>query len=92
MILADRVAQCRTPFVVRDNHGREPPDGEESPQAIQVRDEIRADGGDVLARCFRFRYERCWSEYYGKAGLADAVRSALWRHTIGTIALDIRRS
>ena len=76
-------------FDAREGEGPEPPDGKESLQAMQVRDELRADGDDVLARCFRFRYERSWSEYYGKAGLAEAVRSALWRHTLGTIAVDI---
>jgi hypothetical protein len=76
-------------FDAQEGEGPEPPDGEESQQGIQVRDTSRADGNDVLARCFRFRYERSWSEYYGKAGLDEAARSALWRHTLGTIALDI---
>jgi hypothetical protein len=76
-------------FDAQEGEGPEPPDCEESQQTIQVRDEFRADGDDVLARCFRFRYERSWSEYYGKAGLTAAVRSALWRHTAGTIAVDI---
>jgi hypothetical protein len=76
-------------FDVQEGEGPEPPDGEESLQAYRVRDEIRAVGDDVLDRCFRFRYERSWSEYYGKAGLDEAVRSALWRHTLGTIAVDI---
>jgi len=76
-------------FDAQEGEDPEPPDGDESLQAIQVRDEIRADGDDVLARCFRFRYQRSWSEYYGKAGLAEAARYALWRHTLGTIAVDI---
>jgi hypothetical protein len=76
-------------FDVQEGEGPEPPDGEEGLQVIRVRDEIRANGDDVLARCFRFRYERSWSEYYGRAGMAEAVRSALWRHTLGTIAMDI---
>jgi hypothetical protein len=76
-------------FDAQEGEGPESPDCKESPQAIQVRDEIRADGDDVLARCFRFRYERSWSEYYEKAGLAEAVRSALWRHSLGSIAMDI---
>lgn len=44
---------------------------------------------DVLGRCFRFRYEQSWSEYYGAAGLSSAVSLALWRHAVGTIAMDI---
>jgi hypothetical protein len=77
-------------FDAQEGEGPEPPDCEEGPQAIQVRDEIRADGDDALACCFRFRYERSWSEYYKKAGLTEAVRSALWRHTLGTIAVIFR--
>lgn len=76
-------------FDAQGGEGPEPPDCEESQQTLQVRDEFCADGDDVLARCFGFRYERSWSEYYGKAGLTEAVRSALWRHTAGTIAVDI---
>jgi hypothetical protein len=44
---------------------------------------------DVLGRCFRFRYEQSWSEYYGAAGLSSEVSFALWRHAVGTIAMDI---
>lgn len=78
-------------FDAREGEGPEPPDGngKEGLRTIQVRDEARADGDDVLARCFRFRYEGSWSNYYGKAGLAEDVQRALWRHTLGTIALDI---
>lgn len=76
-------------FDAQESEGPEPPDGAEGLQAIQVRDEMCAQGEDVLARCFRFRYERSWAEYYGKAGLAEEARSALWRHSLGTIAVDI---
>lgn len=76
-------------FDAQEGEGPELPDCEKSAPAIQVRDETRADGGDVLARCFRFRYERSWSEYYGKARLAETARSALWHHSLGNIALDI---
>jgi hypothetical protein len=44
---------------------------------------------DILGRCFRFRYEQTWSEYYGSAGLSDELSLALWRHAVGTIAADI---
>jgi hypothetical protein len=65
------------------------PDRHESFKTIQVRDEAREGGDDALSRCFRFRYERSWSEYYGSARLSEAQREALWRHALGTIALDI---
>jgi hypothetical protein len=44
---------------------------------------------DILGRCFRFRYERTWSEYYASAGLSVLQNEALRRHVLGTIALDI---
>lgn len=44
---------------------------------------------DVLSRCFRFRYEPSWCQYYAEAGLTAEQRAALWRHALGTIALDI---
>jgi hypothetical protein len=65
----------------------EPPDWQES-RAIKVYDGARA-GDDVLARCFRFRYERTWSDYYGRAGLSDAQSNGVWRHALGTIAMDV---
>jgi hypothetical protein len=55
---------------------------------IQVYDGERQDG-DLLARCFRFRYEPSWSEYYAKARLSPVAHAALRRHVLGTIALDI---
>lgn len=54
----------------------------------KVYDSERSDD-DVLARCFRFRYEQSWSEYYGAAGLSSEVSFALWRHAVGNIAMDI---
>lgn len=44
---------------------------------------------DMLGRCFRFRYEPSWSEYYGSAGLSGEAGFAVWRHAVGTIATDI---
>jgi hypothetical protein len=44
---------------------------------------------DILGRCFRFRYEQSWADYYGSAGLSGEVGFALWRHAVGTIATDI---
>jgi hypothetical protein len=67
--------------------------GDEEPDPIglepsKVYDEARG-GADILARCFRFRYEPTWSEYYRRADLRDAERLALWRRNLGTIAMDI---
>jgi len=56
---------------------------------VRVRDAGQALGDDVLARCFRFRYERSWRDYYAQAHLSDAHTEVLRRHTLGTIATDI---
>jgi hypothetical protein len=77
-------------FDVQDNEDPEPPDGQEAGlRATQVRDETRTDGEDVLARCFRFRYERSWHSYYEKSRLTEVARLALWQYALGSIALDI---
>jgi hypothetical protein len=47
------------------------------------------NGEDVLGRCFRFRYERSWSEYYRHSVMTQAQREAVWRHSLGTIAMDV---
>jgi hypothetical protein len=44
---------------------------------------------DMLARCFRFRYERSWAEYYDSTPLAPVQTEAAWRHALGTIAMDV---
>ena len=72
-----------------DGDVRPPADGQEERPSIRVYDDERQGEDDVLARCFRFRYERSWAEYYGAVGLSDAQKSALWRHALGTIAMDI---
>ena len=44
---------------------------------------------DVLGRCFRFRYEKTWSEYYRRAAMSEEHSAAIWRHSLGTIAMDV---
>jgi hypothetical protein len=46
-------------------------------------------GGDILNRCFRFHYEPSWADYYRKTVLSSDQRAAIWRHALGTIALDV---
>jgi hypothetical protein len=65
----------------------EPPEGER-PSVNRVADEARP-AGDILSRCFRFRYERSWSRYYEEAALEPGASDVLWRHALGTIAIDI---
>jgi hypothetical protein len=65
----------------------EPPAGwEASPHRLF--DPVQG-AADLLSRCFRFRYEPSWQRYYGDAALNACQRAALWRHALGTIALDI---
>jgi hypothetical protein len=44
---------------------------------------------DILRRCFRFRYERSWQHYYDGAKLTSVQATAVSRHALGTIAIDI---
>jgi hypothetical protein len=44
---------------------------------------------DILRRCFRFRFERSWRDYYDEAQLTPVQCSALSHHALGTIAIDI---
>jgi hypothetical protein len=44
---------------------------------------------DILRRCFRFRYERTWAEYYAHSALSPQLRGAVARHALGTIAIEI---
>jgi hypothetical protein len=66
--------------------------GDEEPETALEPSKVYDDGRrgeDILARCFRFRYEPTWAEYYRRAALRDADRLAVWRRNLGTIAMDI---
>ena len=71
-----------------------PPDGAPQPldgrpgRAGTVIDSARSHD-DILGRCFRFRYEQSWAQYYAAAGLTREVSGALWRHAVATIAMDV---
>jgi hypothetical protein len=47
------------------------------------------ENGDLLQRCFRFRYERSWDAYYKQARCSQATKQAITRHALSTIATDI---
>ncbi len=61
--------------------------GRRQGSAICVSDD--AGNADILRRCFRFRFERSWQDYYDRAQLTSAQAAALARHALGTIAIDI---
>ena len=56
--------------------------------SICVSDHAIGDA-DILRRCFRFRFERSWQDYYEKAQLTSVQATALSHHALGTIAIDI---
>ncbi|HEY2464469.1 MAG TPA: hypothetical protein VGI32_10450 [Steroidobacteraceae bacterium] len=51
--------------------------------------ERAAGNADILRRCFRFRYERSWQDYYEQAQLPATQYDSIARHALGTIAIDI---
>jgi hypothetical protein len=55
---------------------------------ICVSDDAVGDA-DILRRCFRFRFERSWQDYYERARLTSVQGAALCRHALGTVAIDI---
>jgi hypothetical protein len=86
----DVLASCIEAYFDLDTpEGEEP----EPPAGWSVSTERLFDpvhgSADMLSRCFRFRYEPTWRQYYAEAGLDPEQRAALWRHALGTIALDI---
>jgi hypothetical protein len=44
---------------------------------------------DILRRCFRFRFERSWQDYYDVGQLTAGQSAAVSRHALGSIAIDI---
>jgi hypothetical protein len=74
-------------FDTPDGEAPDPPDGEATPLITVFDNALRR--ADILRRCFRFRFERSWSEYYAQATLSPVQMDAIARHALGTIALDI---
>ena len=74
---------------VQEGEEPEPPDANQCRPVIRVFEGTLSDSNDALARCFRFRYEQSWSEYYGKSALTEDARAAVCRHSLSTIAVDI---
>jgi hypothetical protein len=56
--------------------------------AICVADSV-VGKADILRRCFRFRFERSWQDYYDRAQLTSVQATAIAHHALGTIAIDI---
>jgi hypothetical protein len=44
---------------------------------------------DILRRCFRFRFERSWQDYYEGAQLTSVQAASLLRDSLSTIAIEI---
>jgi hypothetical protein len=48
-----------------------------------------AGEADILRRCFRFRFEHSWQDYYDAAQWTPVQSAALSHHALGTIAIDV---
>jgi hypothetical protein len=69
--------------------GEDPEDfGRQQRSSFCVWDNAVGDA-DILRRCFRFRFERSWQDYYERAQLTSVQAADLCRHALGTIAIDI---
>jgi hypothetical protein len=69
--------------------GEDPEDyGRPERSSICVSDNA-VGNADILRRCFRFRFERSWQDYYEKAQLTAVQTTAISHHALGTIAIDI---
>jgi hypothetical protein len=62
--------------------------GRQQGSSICVSDNAVGDA-DILRRCFRFRFERTWQDYYERAQLTAVQATALSHHALGTIAIDV---
>lgn len=63
--------------------------GRSERSSLGVADYSVKDDADILRRCFRFRFERSWQDYYGRAQLTPEQTAALHRESLGTIAIEI---
>ena len=72
-----------------DTAAGEEPEPFDGAEGAAARVEYGGPADDIVGRCFRFRYERSWSRYYGGAQLSGEERFAVWQHAVGTIALDV---
>src|ERR1700691_4749467 len=69
--------------------GEDPEDfGRQQRSSFCVWDNAVGDA-DILRRCFRFRFERSWQDYYERAQLTSAQAAAVSHHALGSIAIDI---
>lgn len=69
--------------------GGEPERPDSSPGEVGRVVDGQKEDEDLLGRCFRFRYEKSWARYYEQALTTPAQREAVWRHALGTIAMDV---
>lgn len=76
-------------FDFDSREGEDPEDfGRQPRSAICVSDDAVGDA-DILRRCFRFRFERSWQDYYERGQLTAVQANAISHHALGTIAIDI---
>src|SRR6202034_139719 len=69
--------------------GEDPDVFDRQPASSICVSDIAVGDADVLRRCFRFRFERSWQDYYERAQLTSVQAAELYRRALGTIAIDI---
>lgn len=86
----DVLSSCMEAYFDFDTREGEDPEvfGRQQPSSMCVRDNAAGDA-DILRRCFRFRFEHSWQEYYERARLTPVQAAGLAHHALGTIAIDI---
>lgn len=87
---ADVLASCVEAYFDFDTPDSEEPERPDArPGRVGRVVDTERSRDDVLGRCLRFRYEKSWAEYYEQAAIAPEQQEAIWRHALGTIAMDV---
>ena len=68
----------RFDFDTPDDEAPDPPDNEATPVITVFDAALRR--ADLLRRCFRFRFERTWADYYAQASLSPMQMDGIARH------------
>jgi hypothetical protein len=73
-------------FDTEEGAAPEPPEDYELTRHEHRVADRSAAGADILSRCFRFRLQRSWAQYYTESPLTAGARVALDRHNLSQLA------
>ena len=76
-------------FDLDTEQGEEPTPPDERNRAMMRVSANANHDADILRRCFRFRFEQTWADYYRRTALPPDQQAVIERHALGTIAVDI---